>query len=241
MHPPQSANKNHCFDCAGHAIERRLPYCLQERGQQSPLFIYPTSLSKECKVVARETSPTSVTRLLINYLYLALLETDTPSSQCKIFRQSISQMFKFAILTISSVPSILAAVSREYMASALIAAEDTGTLGDTFKTFEKEQDHVDLYYALVDVAIVQAHTPKVAICLRIAHDPFPKDMSRVDLFVHRTLFEISDRTNTESFTNVITSFRPGDVKLLVSVRFWTLVREGCGGCFKKSTWTNILN
>ena len=43
--------------------------------------------------------------------------------------------------------------------------------------------------------------------------------------MHRTLFEISDRTNTESFTNVITSFKPSDVKPLVAIRFRTLGRN----------------
>ena len=55
-------------------------------------------------------------------------------------------MLKFAILAILSVPSILAALSRQDMASALIAAEDTGTLEKTFKTFEKEQMTYELSY-----------------------------------------------------------------------------------------------
>ena len=53
-------------------------------------------------------------------------------------------MLKFVILAVLSVPSIRAALSREDMASALIAAEDTGTLEKTFKKFEKEQDHFNL-------------------------------------------------------------------------------------------------
>ena len=51
-------------------------------------------------------------------------------------------MLKFAILAILSVPSIRAALSRKEMASALIAAEDTGTLEETFKKYEKEQDYI---------------------------------------------------------------------------------------------------
>ena len=70
-------------------------------------------------------------------------------------------MLKFAILTVLFVPSILAALSREEMASALIAAEDTGNLEKTFKTFEKEQHEYSLSWALADVA-KQAHIPKVA-------------------------------------------------------------------------------
>ena len=38
-----------------------------------------------------------------------------------------------------------------------------------------------LSWALADVAKVQAHTPKVAACLKMAHDPFPKDESHVRL------------------------------------------------------------
>ena len=88
-------------------------------------------------------------------------------------------MLKFIILTILSVPSILAALSRAKMVSALIAAEDTETLERTFKKFEKEQDHDDLSVALGAVAKVQAHIPKVVDCLRMAHDPFPEDKMRV--------------------------------------------------------------
>ena len=60
-------------------------------------------------------------------------------------------MFKFAILAILSVPSILAAVSRQEMTSALIATEDNGTLEKTFKTFEREQNEHELSRALADV------------------------------------------------------------------------------------------
>ena len=43
--------------------------------------------------------------------------------------------------------------------------------------------------------------------------------------MHGTLFEISDNTDTESFTNVITSFKPSDVKPLIAIRYWTLGRD----------------
>ena len=122
-------------------------------------------------------------------------------------------MLKFAVLTILSVPSILAAVSRKDMAAALIAAEDTGTLKETFKRFEKEQYVGDLSDALVDVAQVQACIPKVVACLRMAYDPFPRRQDVCEHLVHRTLTEISESTDTESFTNVITSFKPSDAKL----------------------------
>ena len=59
----------------------------------------------------------------------------------------VLQIFFSKCSTLSSlpflfVPSILAALSREEMASALIAAEDTGTLEKTFKKYEKEQDDI---------------------------------------------------------------------------------------------------
>ena len=79
--------------------------------------------------------------------------------------------------------------------------------------------------ALADVAKVQAHMPKVATCLRVAHDPFPKDKMCVSGLVHGTLFKISNNTDTESFTNVITSFKPSDIKPLVAIRFWTLLEK----------------
>ena len=101
---------------------------------------------------------------------------DTPGAQRKIFHQLLSQMLKFAILRHPTVPSILAAFFLwQEKASALIAAEDTGTLEKTFKTFEEEQDDEELAEALANVASVPARMPKVVDCLRMAHDPFPKD------------------------------------------------------------------
>ena len=131
-------------------------------------------------------------------------------------------MLKFAILAVLFVPPILAALSRANMANALITAGNTGTIEQTFKTFEREQDHSNLSWALRDVAKVQARIPKALACLRTADDPFPKDKSHVNLLVHGTVFEISDNIDTASFTNAITSFNLDDVKLLVSIRYWTL-------------------
>ena len=134
-------------------------------------------------------------------------------------------MLKLAILAVLSVPSIRAALSKEDMASALMAAENTGTLEETFKKYEKEQDEYELTEALAEVAGVQVHMPKVAACIRVAHDPSPNDNMRVNRLVHGTFFYISFMADTESFTNVITSFKPSDGKLLASIRYWTLGRN----------------
>ena len=131
-------------------------------------------------------------------------------------------MRKFAILAILSVPSVLATLTSEEMASALIAAGKTGTLGKTFKTFEKEQDEYELAGALADVARVQSHIPKVATCLSVALDPLPNDAMCVSDLVDSTFLEISVAADTEPFTNLITFFKPSDTKLLVAIRFWTL-------------------
>ena len=64
--------------------------------------------------------------------------------------------------------------------------------------------------------------PKVATCLRMVHDPFPKDEMCVSEPVCETFFDISCRPDAESYTNMITSFKPSDVKLLASICFWTL-------------------
>ena len=143
-------------------------------------------------------------------------------------------MLKVIILAILSVPSILATLSRGNMTSALIAAEDTGTLEDTFKTYEKEQYHLVLSLALVEVAKVQVHIPKVVTCLRVAHDPFPKDEMCVSDLVHITLTQISKITNTESFTNLITSFKSSDIKLLVAIRHMILVRDDALDVLKRA-------
>ena len=134
-------------------------------------------------------------------------------------------MLKFAILAILALPSICAALSRREIASALIAAEDTGTLEENFKTFKNEQNHDDLSGALVDVAKVQARMPIVVKCLRMTHNLFPKDTSRVSFLVDWPLYEISDRTWTESFTNMIVCFKPSDGKLLTTIRHRTLDRD----------------
>ena len=142
-------------------------------------------------------------------------------------------MLKFAILAILSVPSILAALSRAEMTSTLIAAENTGTLEDTFKKYEKEQDEYELAGALADVARVQAHMPKVVTCLRMAHDPFPNDAMCVSELVDSTFLEISVATDTEPFTNLLTSFKPSDTKPLLAIRFWTLFSDDAVNILKR--------
>lgn len=111
------------------------------------------------------------------------------------------------------------------MTTALITTGKEGNLEETFKKYESEQCADRLSMALADVAKVRAHTPKVAICLRVARDPFPKEEMCVSQLVHRTLTEISNSTDTEAFTNVITSFKPSDIKILISIRYKTLFRD----------------
>ena len=95
-------------------------------------------------------------------------------------------MLKSAIFAILTAPSILAALTRKEMASALIATNDTEALEKTFKKYEKEQDEYELAEALADVAEDEAHMPKVATCLRVALDPLPEDKMRVNYLAHRT-------------------------------------------------------
>ena len=99
----------------------------------------------------------------------------------------------------------------------------------TFKKFEKEQDHYKLSCALADVAKVQEHIPKVVTCLRTAVDPFPNEMSHVSRLVHNTVAAISNNTrgDTESFAKVITSFEPSDVKPLASIRYMDPSKKRC--------------
>ena len=134
-------------------------------------------------------------------------------------------MLKFGILALLFVTSIRATLSRQDMTSALISAEDTGALEETFKKCEKEQNEFNLSIALADVATVPAHVPKVAACLGMARDPFPKNEMCVSELVHGTLVGISNKTDTESFTNLITSFKPSDLKPLVSLRYETISRD----------------
>ena len=136
-------------------------------------------------------------------------------------------MLKFATLAVLTLSSIRAALFNEDMTSALIAAKDTVTLKETFKKYEKEQDHGYLSWALANVANFQAHMPKVATCLGIAHDPFPEDNMCVSYLVHNTLIALSLNVlgKTEPFTIVITSLKPSDTKPLAAIRFWTLYRE----------------
>ena len=81
--------------------------------------------------------------------------------------------------------------------------------------------------ALVNVAKVPEHIPKVVTCLRAAVDPFPEEVSHVSTLVHHTVGAISHNTNgdAESFANVIASFEPSDVKPLASIRLWTIQRS----------------
>jgi len=119
-----------------------------------------------------------------------------------------------------------ARLSHEDMADALIKVENEEELVQTFKKFESEQDKTILSWALVDMAKVPEHIPKVVTCLRTVVDPFPSEMSSVSKFVDDTLHYISNDTDddTESFTKVITSFKPRDIKPLASIRHWTLQR-----------------
>jgi len=135
-------------------------------------------------------------------------------------------LIKYVILAALLMPSIMAALSDEEMADALIKAEKEGELVKTFKKFEKGQNHFELSHALANVAKIPEHMPKVATCLRTV-DPFPTEMSRVSDLVHYTLELISDNTedDTESFTKVIASFEPSDVKPLASIRYRTLHRS----------------
>ena len=135
--------------------------------------------------------------------------------------EALSTLFIFGLLTISS---ILATLSRADMTSALIAAEGSGTLEETFKKYEKEQSHINLSEALADVA-KQGHIPKVVDCLRTARDTFPKDKLCVSVVVNNTIGTISYRTNTESFVNLITSFKSSDVKPLATICYMILWRS----------------
>ena len=134
-------------------------------------------------------------------------------------------MLKFTILTVLFMPSILAAVSRKKMVAAFITAEKEETLEKLFKKYEKRPNHGNLPAALADLAKIPAHVPKVAACLRMAHDPFPKDDMLVSKLVSVTLFLASYGTDTESFTNVVTSFKPSDIKPLVIIRFCIFWRK----------------
>jgi len=133
---------------------------------------------------------------------------------------------KHVILAVLAVPSITAAlITWEEMAKSLIKTENEEDLVQTFKKFESEQGHNTLSLVLAEVTQVPEHIPKVATCLRAAVDPFPTEMLNVCGLVHFTLFRISNNTDTESFANVIVSFKPSDVKPLTSIRYWTLQRS----------------
>ena len=132
-------------------------------------------------------------------------------------------MLKFITFIVLFAPSILAPLSFEDMATALIAAGKKGTMEKTFKTFEKEQPNTTISLALVDVA-KQGHQAIVATCLRMAHDPSPEDPMCMSELVEKTLLQVYLNTDTKAFTNVISSFKPSDVKLLVAIRLFTIIR-----------------
>ena len=142
-------------------------------------------------------------------------------------------MLNFIILTFLFAPPILATLTQGEMASALIAADNTGTLEETFKKYEEEQDTFELAGALGAVTKVQVYMPKVIACIRVAHDSSPNDNMCVNRLVHGTFFHISFIADTESFTNVITSLKPSDGKLLASIRYWTLGRNDAVNVLKR--------
>jgi hypothetical protein len=135
------------------------------------------------------------------------------------------QMLKLVVLAILIVPSIMASI-EEQIAKALIAEKDTGKLEQTFRGLHKKHGTGSSADALADVAS-QGHPEIVATCLRAKQDPFFNDKMHVDGLVNSTLVRISQRTlgDPESFTKVITSFTPADVKPLVSIRNITLHRD----------------
>jgi len=136
-------------------------------------------------------------------------------------------LIKHAILVALVVPYIMATLSKRVIAEALIKAENEEDLVQTFKKLEKEQRGYQLFGALVKVSNVPEHMPKVAICLRTAVDPFPTGISQVSWSLNNIIGLISDDTfyDPESFAKVVASFKPSDVKLLASIRLWTLRRK----------------
>ena len=88
---------------------------------------------------------------------ICLKLTTLPGAQCKIFHHFVFRMLKFAILTVLALPSILAALSLKEMVSALIAAEDSGALEETFTKYEDGQERDNLSFTLVDVAEQDHH------------------------------------------------------------------------------------
>jgi len=134
-------------------------------------------------------------------------------------------MLKLVILAILTAPSIMASTRKE-IARALITEKDTGKLEQTFQDLHKEHGDFDSSGALVDVA-KQGHPGIVATCLRAEQDPFPNDKMCVSRFMNNTLVRISNSTqdDSESFTKLITSFKPTDVKPLASIRDYILSRR----------------
>jgi hypothetical protein len=138
----------------------------------------------------------------------------------------LSQMLKLVVFAILAVPSVMATMSPEEIAKALIAEKNTGRLEETFQGLHKEHDDIDSSYALADVA-ERGHPDIVATCLRAEQDSFPNDKMCVSRLVHNTLLNVSCSTSgdSESFAKVITSFTPTDAKPLASIRDVTLYRR----------------
>jgi hypothetical protein len=135
-------------------------------------------------------------------------------------------LIKLVVLTVLTVPSIMATMSPEEIAKALIAEKNTGKLEQTFEDLHKKHSDYDSSWALSDVAR-QGHPGIVATCLRVEQDPFPNDKMCMSYLVNNTLTEISKNTSddSESFAKVITSFKPTDVKPLASIRHRILFRK----------------
>jgi len=136
-------------------------------------------------------------------------------------------LIKLIFLTALLIPSIMATLSEEEMTGILIKTNGVGAFVQIFKKFEERQSKIELSHALANVAKVPAHIFNIVTCLRTVVDPFPNEMSNVSYLVHHTVSKISTSTrhDTRSFTKVITSFKPSDVKHLASIRYWTLQRS----------------
>jgi len=135
-------------------------------------------------------------------------------------------LIRLLVLALLSIPSITATLlSRKQIADALKGAKDE-ELEKIFKDFESAQNRVELVQALVEVAQDPVHMPKVATCLRVARDPFPKENPYASFLVHNTLYQISQRIpDTESVASAIASFKVSDTKLLASIRYHVLLRK----------------
>ena len=75
-------------------------------------------------------------------VFCTLLSLQQTSTVKYFINTSLKMLIKLAILAALFMPSIMAALSREEMADALIKAENEEDLVQTFKKFESEQDEV---------------------------------------------------------------------------------------------------